>query len=383
MVEDNNRPHFVSRATGDMIVSKDYALWLAELKQNFRSCQAKAAVRVNSAMLEFYWHLGRDIFKLQAEIKWGSAFFENLSLDLRKEFPDQKGFSVTNLKYIKRWYLFYQERLEGYVRDEDEIRHQVGDELYRAVDELFPIRHQPGDGLEMPESFALVPWRQHVEIFTKSKQLSEAIFYIQQSIANDWGRDTLMKKMNENLFFTLGKAVTNFDNKLPEQQANAAKAVLKDPYHFGFLRLKEKYSEQDLEDALMQNITRFLLELGHGFAFVGRQMELRMTDGKSFFPDLVFYHFRQKRFVVVELKIDEFVPEYAGKINFYVNAADKLLKGKDDNPSVGLLICRNANKAIVEWSFQGVTNPIGVATYELEEVVTRTINGMAIDVQHE
>lgn len=358
----NDNPNFVARNSGEMIIDKEYAAWLSKVKQEFRSSQAKAAIRVNSSMLEFYWGLGRDIERLHAESKWGSSFFENLSLDLRAEFPEQKGFSVSNLKYIKRWYLFYYEQIINRQNVSDELNNEVIDEF----------RQNGFDELTMPESFALIPWGHHIYIFTKCKTLKEALFYINETIVNNLKGVELKHSISSNLYLSKGAALTNFSSLLPAEQSAAAQSILKSPYDFGFLRLKEKYSEQDLEDALVQNITRFLLELGQGFAFVGRQMELRMDDHTSFFPDLVFYHYKQKRFIVVELKIVDFIPEFAGKLNFYVNAANHLLRSDDDKPTIGLLICKKANKSVVEWSFDGIENPIGVATYELEEVVNRT-----------
>ena len=362
MAEDKNIPHFVSLDTGAMIVGKEYASWLAKVKRMYRSSQAKAVSSVNAEMLQFNWELGSEIVRMQGLYGWGNGVVKQLSLDLRSEYPAVNGFAVRNLEYMKRWYSFYCERLAK--------SHQpsafFGDMK----------SHQPGAIIPMPEHFALIPWRHHVEIVYRCETIEEALYYLQKTSEGNWNRDTLIDYIKSDLYRHTGNAITNYDEHLPAEQSDVAKSMLKDPYHFEFLDLRPKYTERELEDALMQNITRFLLELGHGFAFVGRQMELRMPDGKSFFPDLVFYHFRQKRFVVLELKIDEFIPEYAGKINFYVNAADKLLKGDDDNASVGLLICRNADKAVVEWSFQGMTNPIGVATYELEEVVNRTIKAL-------
>lgn len=372
----SEQPNFVARPSGDMIVDKEYAAWISQVKQAFRSSQAKAAIRVNGSMLEFYWDLGRDIERLHAEAKWGSAFFENLSLDLRAEFPEQKGFSVTNLKYIKRWYLFYYEQIVNRQQAADEIRQNGSDELNEAS--VLEFRQNGSDELIMPERFALIPWWHHIDIFTKCKTLKEALFYIDETITNNWKGVELKHNISSNLYQSKGAAITNFDTLLPAEQSSAAQAILKSPYDFGFLRLKEKYSEQDLEDALVQNITRFLLELGQGFAFVGRQMELRMDDHTSFFPDLVFYHYIQKRFVVVELKIVDFIPEFAGKINFYVNAANHLLRREGDQPTIGLLICKNAKKSIVKWSFDSIDNPIGVATYELQEIVDRTFAQHAI-----
>jgi predicted nuclease of restriction endonuclease-like (RecB) superfamily len=180
------------------------------------------------------------------------------------------------------------------------------------------------------------------------------------------------------LYKSQGAAITNFDKTLPSPQSQLAKELLKDPYNFEFLTMKKGYDEKDLEDELVKNITNFLLELGKGFAYVGRQMELRMDEETAFFPDLVFYHIPQKRYVIIELKAVKFVPEFAGKLNFYVTAADKLLKGDDDNPSVGLVICRTAKKTIVEWSLQDINKPLGVATYQLQEVVERTVKELEL-----
>ncbi|MCR5456208.1 MAG: PDDEXK nuclease domain-containing protein [Bacteroidales bacterium] len=347
------KPEFIYR--DGMSADDNYIQWLSELKKRYRQNQVKAAVRINSAMLEFYWTLGRDIVAMHVESKYGSGFFNQLSLDLKKEFPKDTGFSVTNIKYMKRWYLFYYEEVI--------IRHQLGDEFSCQVD----------DKLELPQKFVFVPWKHHVEIFTKSKNINEALFYINKTIENNWSRNTLESKISLGLYKSQGGAVTNFDNTLPQEQSNLAKEILKDPYNFGFLNIAEEHTEKELEEALEKNVTQFLLELGKGFAYVGRQMELRMPSGKAFYPDLIFYHTKLKSYIVVELKAVDFEPEFAGKINFYVSAADELLKESDDNPSIGLIICKSSDKTIVEWSLRGVDRPLGVATYQLKEVVDRTV----------
>ena len=199
------------------------------------------------------------------------------------------------------------------------------------------------------------------------------MFYIHKAIEGNWSRNFLETQLKAGLCKAQGKALTNFSSKLPLPQRELAQNILKDPYDFNFLRMNSGYDEHELETALVKNITRFLLELGKGFAFIGRQMELRMPDGKSYFPDLIFYHTRLKCYVVIELKVVDFMPEFAGKLNFYVSAADELLKQTDDNPSVGLLICKSHDKTTVEWSFRGLDRPIGVATYQLQEVVNRTV----------
>jgi len=375
-----NTPVFVYR--NSMIADMSYVEWLSELKQRFQKSQVKAAIRVNTAMLEFYWSLGRDMNSLRAESKWGSGFYNQLSLDLKEMFPEQTGFSVTNLKYMKRWYSFYNEMLTNRQRPIDENRHQVGDEIrQQAADELNPNRQQAADELEMPEQFGEIPWFHHVEIFTHSQSIEEALFYLNQVANEGWSRGRLEDEIKRGLYEAKGAAVSNFSTTLPALQSSLAQEILKDPYHFEFLALKPKYDERDLEEALVANITKFLLELGQGFAYVGRQMELRMDEDTAFFPDLVFYHIPQKRYVIIELKAVEFVPEFAGKLNFYVTAADNLLRGQGDNPSVGILICKTAKKTVVEWSLKDIQKPLGVATYQLEEVVERTVKEIELQRQ--
>ena len=358
-------PVFVYRSS--VITDKSYVEWLSDLKQRFQRSQIKAAIRVNSAMLEFYWSLGRDINSLHAESKWGTGFYNQLSLDLKEMFPEQTGFSVTNLKYMKRWYSFYNEHITNRQRPIDENRQQLADELDEQN------RQRLIDELEMPAFFGQIPWGQHIDIMSKCKDLDEAVFYIRQIIDDGWSRPQLNNNIDAQLYQATGSAITNFSQTLPAVQSFLAQEILKEPYHFEFLTLKPKYDEHDLEEALVANITNFLLELGKGFAYVGRQMELRMDEETAFFPDLVFYHIPQKRYVIIELKAVDFMPEFAGKLNFYVTAADNLLRGQGDNPSVGILICKTAKKTVVEWSLKDIQKPLGVATYQLEQVVERTV----------
>lgn len=341
-------PEFIKR--DEMTSQEQYINWLTEIKKRVKQAQAKAVVQVNTAMLELYWSIGHDLVALHSEEKWGKGIVKQFALDMRDAFPNDKGFSDTNIKYMKRWYEFYSQS-----------------------DTINQISHQAGDQLAMPLIFGRVPWKHHVEIFTKSQSVDEALFYIQQTIDGNWSRRLLEDNIQSNLYHRQGQAPTNFESHLPALESHLAQEMLKDPYNFDFLTLKQGYEEKELEDALIANITRFLLELGKGFAFVGRQMELRMPNGQTYFPDLVFYHIPQKRYVVVELKAVQFAPEFAGKINFYVTAADQLLKGDTDNPSVGLIICKAYDRTIVEWSLQDINKPLGVAAYQLQEVVDRTV----------
>lgn len=218
----------------------------------------------------------------------------------------------------------------------------------------------------MPVEFGQVPWGHHIQIFTHSKSVPEALFYIDKTIENGWSRSELEAEMDDDLYSKEGKAITNFDEKLPAPYSGLAKAILKSPYDFGFID-KKITSERQLEDALSGDITRFLLELGQGFAYVGRQMELKMPGGQTFVPDMIFYHTRLKAYIVCELKVVPFIPEYAGKLNFYVSAVDELMRQDDDNPTIGLLICKSKDNTVVEWSFRGMTQPLGVAEYKLME----------------
>ena len=369
--EAMDKPTFVYR--DGMLADMEYVEWLADVKARFRQSQIKASVRVNTTMLEFYWSVGRDLVRLRAEERWGAGVVKQFALDMRQAFPNETGFSDTNVKYMKRWYSFYFERVTKGQQVADQL---AGDEKSQRLVgqiEVAEKGQQVADQLEMPEVFGKVPWFHHVQIFCHCDTLDEALFYINKIIEEGWSRSWLEDQIAAKLFLSQGSAVTNFSQTLPLPQSQLAKEILKDPYHFDFLAMKEKYDEHDLEESLVANVTQFLLELGKGFSYVGRQMELQMPGGQTFFPDLVFYHIPQHRYVIIELKAVKYIPEFAGKLNFYVTAADKLLRGDGDNPSVGLIICKSTDKTIVEWSLQDIQKPLGVATYQLQEVVDRTV----------
>ena len=357
MKENKNadKPSFVYR--DGMTADKEYVEWLSDLKRRYKQSQLRTAVKANSEVLEYYWNLGRDIVAKEAESKWGSGFFNQLSLDMRAMFPDEKGFSSANLRYMKRWYEFYYQRIVNL--------------------------QQPVEDLKMPDTFGFIPWGHHIYIFTKSQSLDEALFYINKVSTEGWSRTLLEHHVTAHLFQSQGSAITNFEATLPSAQVEEAKQLLKKEYDLSFITVEEVKKEKDLENALAKNVTEFLLELGQGFAYLGRQKELRIDEENVFFPDLLFYHIPQRRYVIVELKAVKFMPEFAGKLNFYVTAADKLLRSKDDNPSVGLLICKTAKKTIVEWSFQDIQKPLGVASYQLQEVVERTIAELEIKKKHD
>lgn len=300
-------------------------------------------------MLNFYWELGRDIFEMAKTARYGEGLLKNITLDLQAEFPGDTGLSLSNIKAARRWYRTYN---EWFTKSQ------------QPVDFFGPTS---SDGtLNMPYVFADVPWGQHIFITAKCKSLHEALFYIAQVCEHGWSRSELEYYYSEGYYSKHANAITNFDNHLPKSESILAKQMLKSPYNFDFLQMPLNYTERDFEDELVKHITDFLLELGKGFSFVGRQMQLVMPNGTSYYPDLIFYHIPSHRYVVCELKIVPFVPEFAGKLNFYVSAVDHLLRGEEDNPTIGLLICRSKDDTIVEWSFEGIDRPIGVAEYEKE-----------------
>ena len=355
-------PHIVK--SHDIHIDTDYANWIAEVKHRYRSAQVKAAVKVNAEKLLFNWQLGRDLVQKKAEERWGAGVVEQVSLDLKREFPDAEGFSASNLWYMKKWYVFYtsQVPLEKLQRGIGELQPAVNQKyikLQRAVAEFDETIKDEG----FPLPFSLVPWGQHIEIITRYKKLEEALFYIQQVIEKGLSRPALINCIKANLYEHQGKIVNNFTDHLPALQSKLVQEVLKENYDFGFATVKhEVYDEEELEESLTKNVTDLLLEMGTGFAFVGRQKEI-LVGGRTRKIDLLFYHIRLRCYIVCELKARPFEPEFAGKLNYYVNAVDELMKSDDDNPTIGLLVCSDMDKIDVQWSFRGINTPMGVATY--------------------
>ena len=361
---DINKPRIVE--SHDVTLDAEYAEWIAEVKHRYRSAQVKAAVKVNAEKLLWNWQMGRDLVQKKAEERWGAGVVEQVSLDLQKEFPGEKGFSARNLWSMKQWYLFY-------TNSNSEILHQVGSEIQMLENQYSIKLHQLGaelddvklyqSGKEFPLPFALVPWRHHVEIINKCDTIEKALFYIGKTIEQSLSRDALINCINAKLYETQGKIANNFSDHLPELQSKLIQEVLKENYDFGFATVgHEVYDEDELEAALTENVTNLLIEMGNGFAFLGKQREI-IVGGRSRKIDLLFYHIRLRCYVVCELKAKPFEPEFAGKLNFYVNAVDELKKADDDNPTIGLLICSDMNKTEVQWSFKGISTPMGVATY--------------------
>ena len=345
----------------DIRIDGDYAEWIAELKHRYRSAQVKASVRVNAEKLLFNWELGRDLVQKKAEERWGAGVVEQVSLDLQREFPNADGFSAKNLWFMKKWYLFYSS-LEAHEKLLQAIRELPNPKLLQPVREI-PSSKQQQPVVEFPSPFACVPWGHHIAIISKCKSVDEALFYIGKTIEQGMSRAALVNCIKANLYEHQGKILNNFAEHMPALQSKLVQEVLKENYDFGFATVNhEIYDEQELEEALSKSVTDLLLELGTGFAFIGKLKELIAGD-KTRKIDLLFYHIRLRCYIVCELKAKAFEPEFAGKLNFYVNAVDDLLKAEDDNPTIGLLICSDMNKADVQWSFRGISTPMGVATY--------------------
>lgn len=330
------------------LTSGEYRDWLKEIKQRLRQAQVKAAVQVNTALLTFYWELGADIVERQKSAQWGSGFLLQLSADLTAEFPDMRGFSHNNLQYIKRWYLFY---VEG------NVKCGTGCSTF---------------GQQPVAKLVQIPWSHNLVIISKCKDVTEALYYVNKTIEHNWSRNVLTHQIESGLYLREGQAVTNFATTLPAPQSDLAQQLLKDPYNFDFLTLTEDYNERELEKALTDHITRFLLELGAGFAYLGRQRALQVGE-REFFLDLLFYHTKLHCHVVIELKTGEFEPEYAGKLNFYLKAVDEQLRGKGDEPTIGILLCKSRDKVVVEYALSDIHKPMGVSEYQLTRALPENL----------
>ena len=319
------------------LIDKEYKVWISQIKKQIRGAQIKASIAVNEDMLELYWSIGKDISEKSFEKNYGSKFFEKTSSELKTTFPNAQGFSVTNLKYMKRFYKFYEP-----------IRHQLGDEFNAVV--------------------FTIPWRHHIEIFTRAKSIDEALFFVSKTKENGWSRAMLINMMDTKLFETRGNTINNFALTLPENESECAKEILKDEYKFDFLSMSEKYEEKDLHKGLEQNLIQFLLELGNGFAFVGSHVPF-VVNGDDYELDLLFYHLKLRCYIVVELKVVKFQPEFVSKLNFYCNAVNHMMKDKTDKNTIGLLICKEKNDVVAQWTVENLSEPIGISTYSFKKVL--------------
>ena len=356
------------------LAHSDYFAWLKELKAKIRSTQIRAALAASRELILFYWELGGDISRKLEETNWGAKVIDQLAKDLRSEFPDMQGFSRRNLYYTKKFY----EIFNGFPRD-SKIVPPTGAQLKSIPQPEDESQTVPRGGAPMIPAIVYqiggqLPWSHIKILLDKVSDYKEALFYINQTIENGWSRDVLALQIKSNLFSRQGSVISNFKNTLPEPQSDLAQQTIKDPYSFDFLTMTHPYNERDIENQLVEHITKFLLELGKGFAFVGRQyhMEVGKTD---YYLDLLFYHIKLKCYVVIELKNTKFIPEYAGKLNFYLSAVDSLLKTDNDNPTIGILLCRDKNKIETEFALRDINKPMGVSEFTLTEIIPEELKG--------
>lgn len=325
-------------------ILSNYNAFLTDLKTRIRQAQLKAVITVNRELILLYWNIGRDILTNQEKLGWGSRVIDQLSQDLRKEFPDMKGFSVRNLKYMQSFAAAYP------------------------------------DPKFVQEVLAQLTWYHNITLLQYAKDPEVRDYYIQKTIQHGWSRNILVHQIESGLHLREGASTTNFALTLPPVHSDLANQTLKDPYIFDFLTLSEDAQEKDLEDALIVHIQQFLLELGIGFAFIGRQYPLTVGD-QDFYLDLLFYHTRLHCYVVIELKAYEFKPEYAGKLNFYLSAVDDLIRQEGDNPTIGILLCREKNRAIAEYALRDISKPIGVSEYQLTRALSEDLKGRLPSVE--
>ena len=315
---------------------ENYFALLSGLKKRIRSAQVKAVLAVNKELILLYWQIGREVLARQQAEGWGGKVIERLAQDLKREFPDMKGFSRSNLMYMRAF-------AEAW--PDEQFVHQAGGQI---------------------------PWKHNCVILEKVKTPTERLWYIQQTVENGWSRNVLILQIESGLFQRQGGAITNFERTLPSPQSDLMQQLIKDPYHLEFLPLGKKFQERELENALVAHIRDFLMELGVGFAFVGSQYYLNI-GGEDFYLDLLFYHLELRCFIIIDLKVGEFKAEYSGKMNLYVSAVDDQLRKEHDNPTIGIILCKSKNKTIAEYALRNVNTPIAVSTHKLSKQLQESL----------
>ena len=353
------------------ILDKDYKKWVTELSSRYRKSQIKAAIKVNTELLKFYWELGRDIEEMHVEKRWGENVIKSLSIDLQRENPDAHCFSRTNLYYVKKFYLLYfnsfenVQQLVGQIqKGSKSVNHQqVVVKSEEIVNQLF-------------SNLFSIPWGHHTLLIDKcSNSPDKAFFFVQQTVENGWSRSTLLNMLSTDLYERHGKALTNFQRTLPAETSDLAQELTKDPYDFAFTGITGRHNEKLLKDKLLDNITKFLVELGTGFAYVGREYSLQVGNREQFL-DLLFYNLNLSCYVVVEVKIGKFEFADIGQLGGYMVACNHILKKEGrDNPTIGLLICKEKDRVQAQYALESSTQPISISEYELEKFYPEKVEG--------
>lgn len=358
------------------ILDKDYSRWISELSSRYRRSQIKAAVKVNEEMILFYLELGRDIVLLDAENKYGSAFYASLSRDLKHALPDASGLSESNIRYAKRCYVLYSEAIGNLqqVAEESEGKLLLAQSLsnpQQVAEEFDWVFAQ-----NVITDLCHVPWGHHIAIIDKAKgDPKKALFFVHQTVQNGWSRNMLLNFLDTDLYERQGKALTNFERTLPNESSELAKELTKDPYDFAFTGITGKYNERLLKDKLLNNITQFLVELGTGFAYVGKEYRLQIGDTENFI-DLLFYNLNLSCYVVIEVKIGKFEFADAGQLGGYVVSCNHLLRKEGrDNPTIGLLICKEKDSLVAQYALEASSQPLGISEYELAKLYPEKVEG--------
>ncbi len=344
-------------------IPSDYPEILNDLKQRIRESRLRASLSVNKELLMLYWQIGKTIVERQKKEGWGKAIVEHLANDLQHEFPDMKGLSSRNIWRMRGFYFAYA--------GEEQILAQPARKLNKT-NLAQSVRESPIPFL--PQVVAEIPWSHNVILMEKVKDYNERLWYAQQTIEYGWSRNVLVHQIESDLNNRQGRALTNFNRTLPKPQSELAQQLLKDPYTFDFLSLEQEAVERELEKGLVHHIKEFLLELGVGFAFVGCQYHLEV-EKEDFYLDLLFYHTKLHCYVIIDLKVEAFKPEFAGKMNFYLSAVDALLRSNEDKRSIGMILCKNKKKLLVEYALQDTKKPIGVAAYKLTKSLPKNLKG--------
>ena len=319
-----------------LIDDKEFKTWVKNISKQYKQVQIKASIRVNTEMLSFYYNLGKEISLNSFKAVYGSKFYDNLSKELISEIPNVTGLSPKNLRYMEKFYNLYKEEVQKFP--------QLVGQLYS------------------------VPWGHHRNIIDKCKSSKKALFFVQKTLENNWSRDTLLNFLDTNLYERDGKAINNFEVAFLNSEKELAKQITKDPYNFDFLTITNDYNEKELKDALIENIKKFLLELGTGFAFVGKETRLLVGD-TEFFTDLLFYNIKIHAYVVIEVKVSKFKPADLGQLGTYVSSVNHILKGENDNPTLGILICKDKDEIVAEYSLENYNIPLGISSYELNKIM--------------
>lgn len=356
---------------GLTIIDKDYTQWVEDLSVRYRQSQIKAAVRVNRELLKYYWELGRDIEEMHVEERWGQSVIKNLSVDLQLKNPNSTGLSRTNIYYAKKFYLLYSQYLKIVPQVVGQLENGKAQQAVKNSSEIVP---QAVGQLE--EMLFSIPWGHHRYLIDRyGTEPAKAFFYVKKTMQEGWSRDVLLNFMDSGLYEREGKALTNFTRTLPDETSDLAQELTKDPYNFAFTGIIKPYNEQILKDTLLANISQFLLELGTGFAYIGKEYRLQIGQ-KEKFIDLLFYNLNLSCYVVIEVKIGEFDFQDLGQLSGYVVACNHILRKEGrDNPTIGLLICRQKDSMLAQYALEGSNLPLGISEYDLEKLYPEKVEG--------